>query len=102
MAELKSPPHNDEAETSVLGAVLIDKDSIGLVSEILSPKDFYNDINGIIYDAMLSLYEERKPIDVITLAQRLKKTKNGDKVDSSFGKLCSDSSQYRALRRPCP
>jgi replicative DNA helicase len=84
MAELKSPPHNDEAETSVLGAILIDKDSIGLVSEILSPKDFYNDIHGIIYDAMLSLYEERKPIDVITLTQRLKKTRNGEKVDSAY------------------
>lgn len=84
MAELKSPPHNDEAEASVLGAVLIDKDAIGLVSELLAPKDFYNDINGIIYEAMLSLYEERKPIDVITLTQRLKKTRNGEKVDSSY------------------
>jgi len=84
MAEIKTPPHNEEAESSVLGAILIDKDSIGLVSELLSPKDFYNDINGIIYDAMLSLYEERKPIDVITLTKRLKKIKNGDKVDSSY------------------
>jgi replicative DNA helicase len=84
MADLKTPPHNDEAEQSVLGAILIDKDSIGLVSEALSPKDFYNDIHGIIYDAMLTLYEERKPIDVITLTQRLKKTKNGEKVDSAY------------------
>lgn len=84
MAELKTPPHNEEAESSVLGAILIDKDSIGLVSEILSPKDFYNDLNGIIYDAMLSLYEERKPIDVVTLAKSLKKIKNGDKVESSY------------------
>ena len=84
MAEVRTPPHNDEAEQSVLGAILIDKDSIGLVSETISPKDFYNDINGIIYDAMLLLYEERKPIDVITLTQKLKKTKSGEKVDSSY------------------
>jgi replicative DNA helicase len=84
MAELKSPPHNDEAETSVLGAILIDKDAIGLVSEHLTPKDFYNDLNGIIYEAMLALYEERKPIDVITLTQKLKKARNGGKVDSSY------------------
>jgi replicative DNA helicase len=84
MADLKTPPHNDEAESSVLGAILIDKDSIGLISEILTPEDFYNDINGIIYEAMLSLYEERKPIDVITLSQKLKKTKNGEKVDSAY------------------
>ena len=75
MAGLKTPPHNQEAEQSVLGSILIDKDAIGLVSELITPKDFYDYINGIIYDAMLSLYEERKPIDVITLTQKLKKIK---------------------------
>ncbi len=84
MANLKTSPHNDEAENSVLGAILIDKDAIGIVSEIISPQDFYSDINGIIYDAMLSLYEERKPIDAITLKKELKKLKNGDKVDESY------------------
>lgn len=84
MANLKVSPHNDEAEQSVLGAILIDKDSISLVSEMISPKDFYNDINGIIFDAMLSLYEARKPIDVITLTRQLKGTKGGDKVESSY------------------
>src|ERR1035437_1337148 len=80
----RTPPRNEDAEQSVLGAVLIDKDSIGLVSQILTPEDFYNDINGIIFDAMLSLYEQRKPIDVVTLAQEFKKTRNGDKVESSY------------------
>lgn len=84
MANLKVSPHNDEAEQSVLGAILIDKDSISLVSEMISPKDFYNDINGIIFDAMLSLYEQRKPIDVITLSRELKRIKGGDKVESSY------------------
>jgi replicative DNA helicase len=84
MANLKTPPHNDEAESSVLGAIMIDKDAIGLVSEIIKPKDFYNDINGIIFDAMLSLYEERRPIDLITLKKELKKINNGDKVDNSY------------------
>ncbi|MBI2026048.1 MAG: replicative DNA helicase [Candidatus Levybacteria bacterium] len=84
MANLKTPPHSEEAEQSVLGAILIDKDSIGLISAILSPRDFYNDINGIIYEAMLSLYEERKPIDILTLKTKLKKIKDGDKVTSSY------------------
>ncbi len=84
MANIKVSPHNEEAEQSVLGAVLIDKDAISLVSQIISPKDFYNDINGIIFDAMLSLYEERKPIDVITLTRELKKNKFGEKVESSY------------------
>jgi replicative DNA helicase len=80
----RTPPRNEDAEQSVLGAVLIDKDSIGLVSQILTPEDFYNDINGIIFEAMLGLYEQRKPIDVVTLGREFKKVRNGDKVDSSY------------------
>ena len=84
MVNPKTPPHSEDAEQSVLGAILIDKDAIGLISEIIHPKDFYSDLNGIIYDAMLSLYEERKPIDILTLNQKLKKIRNGDKVESSY------------------
>lgn len=84
MPNLKSPPHNEEAEASVLGAILIDKDAMGLISEIISPKDFYSDLNGIIYGAMFSLYEQRKPIDAITLTQMLKKHRDGDKVSASY------------------
>ncbi|MBI3984574.1 MAG: replicative DNA helicase [Candidatus Levybacteria bacterium] len=84
MASLKSPPHNSQAEQSVLGAILIDKDAIGLISEVIHPDDFYDDLNAVLFDAMLSLFEERKPIDILTLTQKLKKIKNGDKVDSNY------------------
>jgi len=84
MANVKVPPNNEEAERSVLGAILIDKDAINLVSETLSSKDFYNDLNGILYEAMLSLYDERKPIDLLTLTTRLKKNKLNDKIESSY------------------
>jgi len=82
MASVKILPQNEEAESSVLGAILIDKDAIGTVSQIISAKDFYSDINGIIFDAMLSLYEERKPIDILTLTAKLKKNKI--KVESAY------------------
>ncbi|PIR79925.1 MAG: replicative DNA helicase [Candidatus Levybacteria bacterium CG10_big_fil_rev_8_21_14_0_10_35_13] len=84
MVNVKLPPHNSEAEQSVLGAILIDKEAMGLVSSFLHAEDFYNDLNGIIYDAMLSLYEERKPIDLLTLKQKLKKNKTADKIESSY------------------
>lgn len=84
MANLKLPPHNEEAEQSVLGAILIDKDAIGIVSSIISPHDFYNDTNGIIFDAMLSLYGENKPIDILTLSSKLKKNPNRKKIESSY------------------
>ena len=84
MAGIKVPPHNEEAEQSVLGAILIDKDAISIVSEVVKPSDFYNDINGIIYNSMLSLYEARKPIDILTLTTQLKKNKISDKIDFSY------------------
>lgn len=84
MANLKIPPQNEEAEASVLGAILIDKDAVSTVSQIISANDFYNQINGIIYSAMLSLYEEGKPIDILTLTSQLKKNKIYNKVESSY------------------
>src|SRR5690242_6579651 len=81
---IKILPHNDEAEQSVLGAILIDKDAIIPVSEMLGSKDFYNEINGIIYEAMLGLYDARKPIDLLTLVEELKKHKHAKKVASTY------------------
>jgi replicative DNA helicase len=73
MQNPKIPPHDDIAEQSVLGAILIDKDAMVDVSEFLSPKHFYNESNGFIFDAMLMLYEEHEPIDVVTVTAQLKK-----------------------------
>lgn len=81
---IKTLPHNEDAEKSVLGAILIDKDAIIPVSENIIPRDFYSDINGMIYSAMLALYEERKPIDLLTLTEQLKKNKDLKKVDTAY------------------
>jgi len=63
-----------------LGAILIDKDAIVDVAVVLRPEMFYNDNNGSIFNAMVSLYENRDPIDVLTVADWLKKEKLLDKV----------------------
>lgn len=84
MANLRILPQNEEAEKSILGAILIDKDAINVVSEQLLPKDFYNDINGIIFSAMLALYDGRKPIDILTLTDQLKKKKMYEKIGSAY------------------
>src|SRR5579872_340270 len=80
----KIPPHNEDAEGSVLGAILIDKDAINTASKILVPEDFYNNQNGIIFEAMISLYETRSPIDIVTLSSQLKKKKNADAIPASY------------------
>jgi len=83
MAELKVPPHSDEAEASVIGSVLIDKDAVIAVAEFLRPEHFYNENNGLIFKAILALYEERVPIDLVTLTEKLKKQKNLTKIGGS-------------------
>ncbi|NCN03808.1 MAG: replicative DNA helicase [Candidatus Pacebacteria bacterium] len=72
----KVPPHDLAAEVSVLGSILIDSDAIINVAEILMADDFYEPAHQLIYEAMVALFEQRKPIDAVTLASQLKKTKN--------------------------
>jgi replicative DNA helicase len=71
----KIPPHDLEAEKSVLAAILIDKDAIIKVSEILKPESFYSKAHQAIFEAMLELYDKRMTIDVITLKDQLTKDK---------------------------
>ena len=71
----KIPPHSIEAETSILGALLIDKDAIISVAEFLLPWDFYDYKHKSIYEAMISLYEDRVPIDILTVSEKLKNKK---------------------------
>ncbi len=83
MAEGKVPPHSVEAEQSVLGAILIDKNAIIEVAGFLRAEHFYDDRHGIIYEGMLGLYEERKPIDILTLTEKLKTSKKYKDVGGS-------------------
>lgn len=83
MPSAKTPPQNLDAEKSVLGALLIDSDAINTISSQLKSSDFYNPTHGIIYDAMIILYEARAPIDLVTLSTQLKKQK-GSEVSSSY------------------
>ena len=71
--DIKVPPHDDESEKSVLGAILIDKDALAEVVDFLRPEFFYNDLHGMVYDAMLSLFEVHEPVDLITVTAMLKK-----------------------------
>ena len=65
-------PHSLEAEQSVVGAMLMDKDAIMTAAEIVSREDFYQTAYGILFEAMVELFNEGKPVDLITLQERLK------------------------------
>jgi len=68
----KQPPQNTDAEASLLGAILIDSDAIVKVADTVSAADYFDKRHERIYEAMVQLYEKRKPIDVLTLADQLK------------------------------
>ncbi len=77
------PPQSIEAEQSVLGALLIDRDAVVEVAEILRPDDFYRNQHGSIYSAILELYERREPVDIVTVSEVLERTGNLDHVGGS-------------------
>ena len=65
-------PHNIEAEQSVIGSMLMDKDAIMVASEIISGEDFYQKQYGILFTNMVELFNEGKAVDLVTLQNRLK------------------------------
>ena len=65
-------PHSIEAEQSVVGAMLMDKDAILTASELISGQDFYQSAYGVIFDSMVELFNEGRPVDLVTLQDRLK------------------------------
>jgi replicative DNA helicase len=76
----KIPPHDIDAERSLLGALLIDKDAIVKVAEFLRPDHFYRDAHQKIFESILKLYEKQEPADLVTVTSALKRRKLLDKV----------------------
>lgn len=76
-------PQNIEAEKSILGAILISEDVLGDSAEKLKPADFYDERHRLIFDAILKLYEKHTPVDLLTLTDQLKKSKDLTKVGGS-------------------
>lgn len=72
--ESKQTPYSLEAEQSVLGSILLDNELMIMVGDILSSEDFYKEAHTVIYEAMLSLYKRREPIDLVTLMEQLKQS----------------------------
>ncbi|MEI6228992.1 MAG: replicative DNA helicase [Candidatus Saccharibacteria bacterium] len=79
----KIPPQNLDAEKSLLGAVLIDEETLADISEHVTHKDFYEKRHGIIYEGMMRLYEKHKPVDLLTLTDELKRKKDLDTIGGS-------------------
>lgn len=79
----KIPPQNIDAEKSLLGAVLIDEETLADISEHVTVKDFYEKRHSTIFGAMMNLYEKHKPVDLLTLTDELKRKKELDIIGGS-------------------
>ena len=71
MAHERIPPQNLEAEQSLLGSLLIDKDAMIKIADIVRADDFYRDANRIVFETMLELYERHDPIDLLALGNQI-------------------------------
>jgi len=80
----KVPPHSEEAEKSVLGAILMDRDAVVAVVEFLRPEHFYVEKHKSIFEAVMNLYQEREPIDVVSVSERIKKQKDLTLVGAGY------------------
>lgn len=72
IADIRIPPQSIEAEISTLGSLMLDKDAIFNIADLLITRDFYKPVHQDIYDAMLDLFQKREPIDLLSLGNRLR------------------------------
>ena len=79
-ADYKMPPNDQEAEKSVVGSVLLDKEGLIKVGEYLRPEHFYNPSHETIYSNIVELFEEGSPVDIVTLSSKLKSKKELEKI----------------------
>ena len=65
-------PHSMEAEQSVIGSMLMDREAIVVASELITGEDFYNKQYGIVFETMVELNDKGYPVDIVTLQDKLK------------------------------
>ena len=116
---LRVPPQNTEAEMSVLGCILLDHEKIASVYELIKPEDFYSEGAKEVFNAVLDLFNESKPIDILTVGDKLKMRGSLSKVGGMdylgslaynvptpenaryYAKIVAEKSMLRRLIKAC-
>ncbi|HDH31583.1 MAG TPA: replicative DNA helicase, partial [Candidatus Wolfebacteria bacterium] len=80
---LKLPPQDIDAERSVLGALMLDKNAIIQVADLITSNDFYKPIHGQIFEIILDLFSKNEPIDILSVTSRLKEKKKISEIGGS-------------------
>src|SRR6187551_1125425 len=80
----KLPPQAVELEEAVLGAMLLEKEALSTVIDVLSPESFYKEQNGKVFAAIVNLFNRSEPVDILTVTQELKRTGELEFVGGSY------------------
>ena len=93
------PPHNDEAEKSVLGSALLNKDALFDAVELLTEDDFYSEIHKEIFAAIKELYRRSSPVDTLTVSEEIKKRNSLEPISRPWQRKCRPRQTPRNTRR---
>ncbi len=80
----KLPPQAVDLEEAVLGALMLEKDALTTVIDILKPESFYKESHQLVYEAILQLFDDSQPVDILTVTDRLRKNANLEKVGGAY------------------
>ena len=69
--EGRVPPHSDDAEKSLLGAMMLQREAVMMAVETLQPDDFYSSVHKALFEAMCALYAAGRPVDLVTMTDEL-------------------------------
>lgn len=83
MTSAKIPPQNLDAEKSLLGSIMLDKDAIVKIADIVRASDFYHGVHEKIFECMIELYDNKEPIDILSLSNKLRNKKILEEVGGS-------------------
>ena len=72
--EGRVPPHSDDAEKSLLGAMMLEREAVMMAVEMLQPEDFYSSVHQALFEAMTTLYAAGRPVDLVTMTDELNRT----------------------------
>jgi len=78
------PPQSVDAEMSVLGSLMLDKEAVFRIADALHPTDFYKNAHQTIFQAMLDLFNKGEPIDMVSVSSKLKEKKLIEKIAPAF------------------
>ena len=79
------PPHSVAAEAAVLGSMLLDRDAISLAVQHLKAEEFYRPDHGLVFQAIVDLYDKNQPVDLVTLAEELRRRGQLEEVGDETG-----------------